>query len=180
MLWVVGVGLSEDHITEEGKKAIRSAEKVYGSRRAVEVARRYIRGEVEVLSRFGKEVYDMIERESEFKDVAVLSTGDPMVAGLGRFFRGARIVPGISSVQIALARLGVDLCDVIVVNAHSRDDLPENCGRSMLILAKKGVEVDFPGRRVTVLERLCSSQERIYEVNGSFTVKDDYTVVFVR
>lgn len=179
MLWVVGVGISEEHITEEGKRVIARAEKVYGSKRAVEIARRYIRGEVAVLDRFGEEVYRRIEEESESTDIAVLSTGDPMVAGLGRFFKNAKIVPGISSVQIALARLGVDLCDVAVVNAHSGETLPERCDRNMLILARKGVKLDFPGKRMIVLERLCSSQEKVYEVNGSFTVRDDYTVVFV-
>ncbi len=134
------------------------------------------------MSNFSDEVYRKIKRESRKIDVAVLSTGDPMVAGLGRFFRGAKIIPGISSVQIALSRLGVDICDVVIVNAHSSDvtpNIPEHCGRDLLVLAREGVELRFPGRRMIVLERLCSSRESICEVEDEFTVKDDYTIVFV-
>ncbi|AKG91080.1 precorrin-6Y C5,15-methyltransferase {decarboxylating} [Geoglobus ahangari] len=179
MLWVVGVGLREEHITEEGKKAISRADVVYGSRRAVEVAKRFIRGDIRVMERFGEEVYRKIEEEGRESEIAVLSTGDPMIAGMGRFFRNARIVPGISSVQIALSRLGVDLCDVVVVNAHSRNDVKAVPGRNLLILARKGVRVEFPGKRIVVLERLCSEDERVFEVDGNFLVEDDYTIVFV-
>lgn len=182
MLWIVGVGVHPEHLTDEGKKAISNAKKVYGSKRAIEIAREYITGDYIVMSKFSDEEYRKIEKESKKMDVAVLSTGDPMVAGLGRLFRDAKIIPGISSVQIALSRLGVDICDVVIVNAHSSDiapNIPEHCGKNILVLARKGVKLRYPGRKMIVLERLCSSRESIYEVEDEFTVRDDYTIVFV-
>ena len=130
------------------------------------------------MRRFNEEAYREIEREAMEVDVAVLSTGDPMVAGLGRFFKSASIIPGISSVQVALGRMGADLCDVTVFNAHSME--PDySRGKNILILAKKGVRLNFPGRRLKVLENLENNEEKIYEAEDFFEVKSDYTIVFV-
>ena len=178
MLFVVGVGLKKEHLTDEAKNVISKAKKVYGSARAIEIAEEWIRGERVVMRKFGEDVYREIERESREADIAVLSTGDPMVAGLGRFFRNAEIIPGISSVQVALGKLKADLCDVSVYNAHSMDpDFSEE--RSLLVLAKKGVRLNLPGRKMVVLENLESGDEKIYEVHDFFEVESDYTIVFV-
>ncbi|HIH45285.1 MAG TPA: precorrin-6y C5,15-methyltransferase (decarboxylating) subunit CbiE, partial [Candidatus Methanoperedenaceae archaeon] len=56
------------------------------------------------------------------QDAVVLSTGDPMLSGLGRFAsRNDTIIPGISSLQLACARLRIEFGSVSVVNAHARD-----------------------------------------------------------
>lgn len=179
MLFVVGVGLKREHLTDEAKKVISNAEKVYGSKKAMEIAKDLIKGEAVILTRFGKEVYEEIEKESQEKNIAVLSTGDPMVAGLGRFFKSAKIISGISSIQVALSRLGVDLCDVEVYNAHSGE--PEvKLERDALILAKKGYRVNFKARKIIILENLESENEKIYEVKAPFVVKNDYTIIFVK
>ncbi|MBE8538861.1 SAM-dependent methyltransferase [Geoglobus acetivorans] len=179
MLFVVGVGLKKEHLTDEAKEAISRAEKVYGSERSLTIAEDWIRGKTVVLKKFDADVYRRIEREGEERDVAILSTGDPMVAGLGKFFRNAKIIPGISSVQVALARVKADICDVSVFNAHSQN--PEFFGqRNMLILARKGVQLDFPGKKMVILENLESENEKIYEVQDSFTAEENYTIVFVR
>ena len=178
MLFVVGVGLKKEHLTDEAKNVISRARKVYGSARAIEIAKEWIRGDRIVMRGFNEEAYRKIEEESRRKDVAVLSTGDPMAAGLGRFFRNAKIIPGISSVQVALGKVRADLCDVSVFNAHSQD--PEFFEeRNLMILAKRGVRLEFPGKRMIVLESLESENEKIYEVHDFFEAKDDYTIVFV-
>ena len=51
-------------------------------------------------------------------DAVILSTGDPMLAGLG-YLKG-EVIPGISSLQIAVARLHIPLSRVAVVVAHGR------------------------------------------------------------
>ena len=51
-------------------------------------------------------------------DAVILSTGDPMLAGLG-YLKG-EVIPGISSLQIAAARLHIPLSRVAVVVAHGR------------------------------------------------------------
>lgn len=52
-------------------------------------------------------------------DAVVLSTGDPLMAGLG-YLPGEEI-PGISSMQMAFARLKVSWTNVAVANAHGKD-----------------------------------------------------------
>ena len=49
-------------------------------------------------------------------NAVILSTGDPMLAGLG-YLKG-EVIPGISSLQIAAARLHIPLSRVVVVVAH--------------------------------------------------------------
>jgi len=178
VLFVVGVGLKEEHITEEAKRIISKAEKVYGSLKAIKLAEKWIKGEKIPIKKFENKIYREIEHEGEFRDVAVLSTGDPMIAGLGKFFRNAKVIPGISSVQVALARIKADLCDVIVFNAHSQNpDFSES--RNLMILAKKGVRLNFPEKRLIVLENLESEKEEIYEAWDIFEAKSDYTIAFV-
>jgi cobalt-precorrin-7 (C5)-methyltransferase len=59
--------------------------------------------------------------------IAVLVTGDPGIASLARgllahFGRNAcRVIPGISSVQVAFARLGIDWTDARIVSAHGAE-----------------------------------------------------------
>lgn len=48
----------------------------------------------------------------------ILSTGDPMLTGLG--YLSGEVIPGISSLQLATARLHIPLSRVSVVVAHGR------------------------------------------------------------
>lgn len=157
MLKIIGVGICEGHITERAKKAISSAEVVYGSSRAIKLAERFIDGEKRVMSKFSNEIYEEIEREAEKSLVAVLSTGDPMIAGLGKFFKKAEVEPGISSIQLALSKLKIDLCDVIVYNAHGKK--LEIDKKGFLILADKNFDLStFGHTKVIILEDLCMDE----------------------
>ncbi len=56
---------------------------------------------------------------SQLPETAViLSTGDPMLAGLG--YLPGEVVPGISSLQVAAARLHIPLSKIAVIVAHGR------------------------------------------------------------
>jgi cobalt-precorrin-7 (C5)-methyltransferase len=103
---IVGVGAGPEMLTEEAIKAIEGANVVYGSARAIELAKAHIRGEVRVLTNF-----DLFE---DTEDVCVLSTGDPMLSGLGKKApNDAEIISGISSLQLACARQKVDIADTL-------------------------------------------------------------------
>ncbi|MGA2934795.1 MAG: cobalt-precorrin-7 (C(5))-methyltransferase [Methanomicrobiales archaeon] len=110
---IVGVGCGPGLLTEEAVLALKRARRVYGSRRAIELAQK-------VLSR-SCEVHEIREFSSlDLPDDAVLlSTGDPMLAGLGD--RSGEVIPGISSLQLAFARLRLPLVKVALVDGHSRD-----------------------------------------------------------
>jgi cobalt-precorrin-7 (C5)-methyltransferase len=110
---IVGVGCGPGLLTEEAGKAIASATLIMGSRRALELAASSIPAgcEVQAVSDF-----------SSFKPpghAVVLSTGDPMLAGLG--YLGGEIIPGISSLQVAASRLRIPLENISVIVAHGRD-----------------------------------------------------------
>jgi len=183
MLYVVGVGVCKGHLTKRAIELIRNADVVYGSKRALKLAEDYIVSEKRIMG-YNDAEYKRIEEESKDKNVVVLSTGDPMVSGLGSKFNGL-IESGISSVQVALAKLGVDLCDVVVVNAHAKK--PENLDellkfRHLLILADKNFDVTiFGNREVCLMENLCMKNERIVFGRGvDLKIKSDYAIIFVR
>jgi cobalt-precorrin-7 (C5)-methyltransferase len=52
------------------------------------------------------------------ENAVILSTGDPMLAGLG--YLSGEVIPGISSLQVATARLHIPLSRVAVIVAHGR------------------------------------------------------------
>lgn len=115
---VVGVGVGPGMLTEEGIKAIKKAPVVYGAKRALELAQEYITCEA-------KTIKDYKSLHLLPVDAVVLSTGDPMFSGLGKF-AGEKdtVIPGISSMQVACARTKVSLTNLCAVTAHGRDFEP--------------------------------------------------------
>ncbi|MDV0447064.1 Precorrin-6Y C(5,15)-methyltransferase [decarboxylating] [Methanosarcinaceae archaeon Ag5] len=116
---VVGVGVGPGMLTEEGISAIQNASVVYGSGRALEIAQKYILAgtPVETLKSF-KNLHLLP------KDAVILSTGDPMFSGLGKFATESDVViPGISSFQLACSRLHVNLTNFYCITAHGREDV---------------------------------------------------------
>ena len=57
------------------------------------------------------------------EEAVVLSTGDPMLSGLG-YLKG-RVIPGISSMQVACARLKVSQLKVVPITVHGRSLDPD-------------------------------------------------------
>jgi cobalt-precorrin-7 (C5)-methyltransferase len=110
---IVGVGCGPGMLTEEAVLALKGARRVYGSRRAIEIARSALARSCEI-----HEIRDYSSLDLP-EDAVLLSTGDPMLAGLGD--RGGEVIPGISSLQLAFARLRLPLVKVAVVDGHNRD-----------------------------------------------------------
>ena len=112
---VVGVGCGPHMATEEAISIISSATEIYGSRQAVERVRSYIRDDASVCYCYDKKMLALLP-----DDAVVLSTGDPLMAGLGTL-PSASVTPGISSLQLACARLQVSWDMMCIVNAHGTD-----------------------------------------------------------
>jgi cobalt-precorrin-7 (C5)-methyltransferase len=111
---IVGVGAGPELLTEEAISAIENAQVIFGSKRALEVAKEHIRCKASILTDY---TLNMLPGNA-----VVLSTGDPMLSGLGKYAKtGDEIIPGISSLQLACARLHLDIEDISVITAHSRD-----------------------------------------------------------
>lgn len=111
---IVGVGCAPGLLTGRAAAIIRDAGEVWGSARAIALAAAELRP--------GCPVHD-IEDYRELRELGpgavVLSTGDPMLSGLG--YLPGEAEPGISSLQLALARLKIPWTRVTVLTAHGRD-----------------------------------------------------------
>jgi cobalt-precorrin-7 (C5)-methyltransferase len=108
------------------------------------------------------------------EDAVVLSTGDPMLSGLG--YLGGEIVPGISSMQVACARLKVSQLRVVPITVHGREMDPrpiaEEIEKEKCVFLLIDDSTDLPGlcqyleekglkREVAVLSDLGYPQEKI-------------------
>ncbi|WP_440954323.1 cobalt-precorrin-7 (C(5))-methyltransferase [Methanosarcina sp. Mfa9] len=146
---VVGVGVGPGMLTEEGIRAIRNASVVYGAKRALELAQEYIDCEASTIKDY-KALHLLPD------DAVVLSTGDPMFSGLGKF-AGEKdtVVPGISSMQVACARTRVNLTNLTAITAHGRDFEP---AKAELIRELKN------GRNVFLLPDAKFGSEEVAEV----------------
>ena len=168
-LVIVGVGASKGYLTERAVEEIQKADIVYGSKRALEIAKKCIKSDFVEIKKFSRDVYKAIEEEGKRRRVVVLSTGDPMVIGLGKRIKG-EVIPGVSSVQLAMAKLNVDLTEVVVIDGHAKGCIEEvkrafKIGRNALILAdsKFNLEKLRTFADVIVLENLGYEGERICE-----------------
>ncbi len=101
-------------MTAEAVAVLRGAALIYGSARAIALARDVVPPGCEV-----HEITDYRNLRSLPDHAVVLSTGDPMLAGLG--YLPGDVIPGISSLQVAFARLKIPLARAAVVTAHGKD-----------------------------------------------------------
>jgi cobalt-precorrin-7 (C5)-methyltransferase len=110
---IIGVGCGPGLLTEQAKRELKKARFAYGSDRAIDLARVFLPKNCTIRS------IDDYKKLSTLPDnVVILSTGDPMLAGLG-YLKG-EVIPGISSLQVATSRLHIPLSRVAVVVAHGR------------------------------------------------------------
>jgi cobalt-precorrin-7 (C5)-methyltransferase len=111
---IIGVGAGPDLLTEEAISAIEASQIIFGSKRALELAKEYIKCKAKILTDYSLKTLPA--------NAVVLSTGDPMLSGLGKYAKPEdKIIPGISSLQLACARLRLDIENISVITAHSRD-----------------------------------------------------------
>lgn len=110
---IVGVGCGPGMLTEQAAQVIKSARSICGSARAIDLVRDIIPKSCTVRS-----ISDYRNLTQLPEHSVVLSTGDPMLAGLG--YLPGEVVPGISSLQVAASRLHIPLSRVAVIVAHGR------------------------------------------------------------
>lgn len=121
---IIGCGPgARECVTLEALLAIQQAEVLIGTPRLLSLFPELAAQAVPVSGRRA-EVFDVIEQHRD-RNLAVLVTGDPGLASLAapiveRFGLAAcRIIPGISSVQVAFARLGLSWEQVRILSAHA-------------------------------------------------------------
>jgi cobalt-precorrin-7 (C5)-methyltransferase len=185
---VIGVGCGPGMMTEEAMRELAKARTVCGSKRSVELARNHIRKGANVI-----QLDDYAALEEVPENAVLLSTGDPMLAGLGR--RADKVIPGISSMQAAYARLGAPLVNTVIMSAEGkyhpiavRNAVEEVIrGRNVFMLADPTFSVSemaamivpsLPECRIAVCERLGYPDERV-QVGTALDPPETRTNLFV-
>ncbi|MBU1745049.1 MAG: precorrin-6y C5,15-methyltransferase (decarboxylating) subunit CbiE [Proteobacteria bacterium] len=188
---VVGCGPgAESYITPAAKAAVRKADVLIVSRRLMEyfpeVAAERIDSGVDI-----EGTLDAIAaRRDAGRQVVLLATGDPGIASLAqpvirRFGReNCEVIPGISSIQVAFAKLGLDWQDARIISAHSSD--PEEsaddlrpAGKIAVLGGREGslrwaagmIPELGKGRRVFLCEELTLPDERFSEVSADELIR---------
>jgi precorrin-6y C5,15-methyltransferase (decarboxylating) CbiE subunit len=135
---IVGCGPgAPECVTPQARAACAGADVLVGAARALELFPECA-GRRIVMHGDSRAVLDAVAALEPAARVAVLVTGDPGIASLGtlalrRFGRAAcRVLPGISSAQVAFARLGLDWTGARILSAHSSRPAAAAAGESVL------------------------------------------------
>lgn len=180
---VIGVGPGNpDYITPAALKLIHDADVLVGGERLLES-----------FANLGKELFavknnlavmvDFIKERRQGGRVAVLAAGDPAFYGIMEYLKKhfakseLTVVPGISSVQLACARLGISWHNAVFFSVHGRDgggleEMVRNHRKVFVLtdpkrtpavidttLAKAGIK----NRKIYICESLSYPDERVAE-----------------
>lgn len=123
---VVGIGPgSPDYLLPIASRTIAAASVLVGSKRALETFAA-VNQVTRVIDKDINSVLDFIEQQLVNQDVVVMVSGDPgyysMLTALRRRFAAERltVIPGISSVQLAFARVAEVWQDAALISMHGR------------------------------------------------------------
>ena len=184
---IVGCGPgAESYITPAARAAAQGAEVLIVSRRLQNLFPEIAAERIDSGTDIEGTLAAIAARRDDGRQVVLLATGDPGIASLAqpvirRFGREhCEVIPGISSVQVAFARLGLDWEDARIISAHSRDpeesvaDLRDT-DKLAILGGREGslrwaahlIEEMGGGRRVFLCEELTLPGEKIREVEAS-------------
>jgi cobalt-precorrin-7 (C5)-methyltransferase len=184
-VYIIGVGPgTEDFLLPIARKEIESSDCLIGGKRALRLFQP-LHKEERLLEGNFEQVIPFLLQEREKKKIAVLVSGDPgLYSFLGTISRVLKkedyaVIPGVSAVQIAFARIGERWEEATLLSLHGRkmDDLAAKVQGSMktflftdpgfppekiaAYLLEKGVE----NRRAIVMENLTYPDERIVDTD---------------
>ncbi|NQT93086.1 MAG: precorrin-6y C5,15-methyltransferase (decarboxylating) subunit CbiE [Lentisphaerae bacterium] len=130
MITIVGCGPgAEDYLTAAARTAIDQAHVLVGAQRLLELRKDDGAEKIPVSAHIADAITTIGDRHVGDRHVAVLVSGDPGMFSLARRvidtfgMEHCRVIPGISSVQTAFARIGVAWHDAEIVSAHH--ELPD-------------------------------------------------------
>jgi precorrin-6Y C5,15-methyltransferase (decarboxylating) len=124
---VVGLGLDPDNLPDSHAEAIDSAQVLVGGKRLLEHFDDHPARKIPITAPL-QDVFEQMARCDDKDDVVVLADGDPLFFGIGHSLvtefgpESVRILPNVSTLQVAAARVKVPWQDVVTVSLHGRDD----------------------------------------------------------
>lgn len=202
---IVGCGPgSKKYLTGYAIHQISNAEILIGSRRLLALFPE-ADAETYILSNNYKLLISRIATLSKKKKVVVLVSGDPGFFSYSKLIvdkigiEKCEVIPGISSVQLAFAKIGRTWNDACFMSLHGRSGklaavvkkimendkvavLTDNANNVKLI-ARKLLEIGLKERKIFVCENLSLEKERIREFDVSsilkVRVKDLNVIIFL-
>ncbi|MDX8397577.1 MAG: precorrin-6y C5,15-methyltransferase (decarboxylating) subunit CbiE [Mariprofundaceae bacterium] len=120
----------EAGLTKEHLELLAQADVVIGGSRVLELFVGVFKENVQTLDLTGhlKEVPAWIEASlNKLQEVVVLASGDPLCHGIGSYLKKKigmeqlEILPNVSSLQLACARVGVSWQDAYICSVHTKD-----------------------------------------------------------
>jgi len=145
------------HLTPAAAGALREAGVLIGGKRHLDSFAGHGQEKMVLTNNFG-EMVELIRSRRE-SGVAVLASGDPGLFGILKFLlkhfspADIEVVPGVSSVQLAFARLSMPWDDAVILSAHGRP-------------AERLAELAGGLPKVAVLTGTDNPPERIFEIVG--------------
>jgi precorrin-6y C5,15-methyltransferase (decarboxylating) CbiE subunit len=183
-IFIVGCGPgSLDYLTSAALRAIEQAEVLVGARRLLDLFPSSPAERITVNADIDEALDDLAKR-ADRQRVAVLVTGDPGLFSLAKLvierfgLARCRVIPGVSSVQTAFARIGIDWADARIISVHKEypaldlqlletPKIAILCGRegSTKWIADHLLTCEATGRRIFVCQNLTMDDEQILEVD---------------
>lgn len=188
---IIGVGPgAADYLLPVAKREIEEADCLIGSKRHIGMFSNLAQEKV-VLSGHFEQVLPFIKKYRDKKKIVVLVSGDPGIYSLSEKLLAKlekndyRIIPGISTVQLAFARIGQGWLGAKIISLHGRKienfaDKIRPYSKVFLLtdasftpdkiasdLLKEGLE----NRRAIVLENLSYPNEKIFDTDLLHLVK---------
>lgn len=183
MIHIIGIGPgSNDYLTPIAKKAIEGADCLIGAKRVLDEFN-YPKKEKVFFDGHIDKVIPFIKKNREKNKIAVLVSGDAgLYSFLGKISRAFKrdeytVTPGISSLQLAFARIGESWEGAKIISLHGRKPQnlikeAKNARKLFLFLddkfppdkvARYLLDKGIKNRKVFVFENLSYPNERITE-----------------
>jgi len=205
---VVGVGPGgREYLAPAALRAVEEAAVLAGGERNLDLFEEH-RGEKFIIKNNLAELVDYIKTKKGTNKVAVLASGDPGLFGilsyLGKHFapEELHVIPGISAVQYACARLALPWHDAAMVSTHGRErdvfikavrrkgkvvalagpgEAPAELARALVDAGVGGKrvyvcsELSYPAEEISscAIEDLASRQEHWSEKNYVMVIVDE-------
>lgn len=180
---VIGIGPGNpEYITPAALNLIREADILIGGERVLRDFSALAK-ETFVIRNNLAQMVEYIKDKRKHSIVAVLASGDPGFFGILEYLkkhlgeRELKVVPGISSVQLACARIAVSWHDAVFYSVHGRSmdglvDLVRNHDKVIVLtdpannpvkIAGALTEAGITDRKISVCENLSYEDERVGE-----------------
>ncbi len=184
-VYIIGMGPGTiEYVLSVAKRAIKKADCLIGAGRLLSLFKYPDQKKIRLEGRF-KEVVSYVKKNKNKERIAILISGDPGLFSLLGLIKKAfkkdeyAVIPGISALQIAFARIGETWQDVKIVSIHGKSlnnlakevknsvkvflftDLKLSPQKAAAYLLAHGIE----NRKAIVFENLAYLDERIVETD---------------